>query len=183
MQCGNVLGNRRIAEPQLHRAEAAREQLLGFGGQLAEIVHQPEAATVVSGDRSRLRTQQPRQRQLGRNGKRIPARRVEASDRHAHEALHADQREALHQRGRKRGWIGAFAFGQFLDRVDQIDERQCHRRQIAEHIGAAGDAFLGFEIDQQKRHLAECATGGAENEIGRDRDRHGIEGADGQDRH
>ena len=95
---GDIAGKRWIAEPQLDRAEAAhRQQRLGLGGQCAEIVFDAEAATVIGRDRPDLGAEQRGERLTGGDGDSIPAGDVEAGERHAHNALHADQRETARQ--------------------------------------------------------------------------------------
>ena len=132
---GDVGGERRIAEPQLDGAEAARQQLLGLGGERAEIVHQAKTATVVGRDRARLGAEQAAQRLLAAMRERIPAGDVEAGDRHAHDALHADQREAARELApTSRGGSIVSPLVSALDFAEQAHDRWRRRAQIAEQI-------------------------------------------------
>src|SRR5260221_11475739 len=87
----------RIAETKLERTKAARQQLLRFGRQRSEIVHEAEAATVVGGDGVRLRPEQRGKRYISRDRQRIPTCGVEPGHGHTHDTLHANQREAMRE--------------------------------------------------------------------------------------
>ena len=97
MNSGDILGQGRITETQLDRAETAREQFLRFVGERGAVVHQTKPATVVSRNWSWLGAQQFRERDIAGNRQGIPACSIEASHRHAHDALNADQRETLRE--------------------------------------------------------------------------------------
>src|SRR4029078_8700142 len=91
---GQVLLERGISEAQLHPAKSALEELIGllrerFGA------HESEAATVICANGPALPAEELDERlaRPARHG--VPAGGVESRERHAHDALHADQREAL----------------------------------------------------------------------------------------
>ena len=79
---------------KLDGAKSVRQQFFGFVGDRAWR-HQPEPTRVVGQDRTRLTAQKLHQRHASRRGQRIPAGNVEARHRHANDALHTNQREAL----------------------------------------------------------------------------------------
>ena len=176
----DVFRQRRIAEPQLDRAEAVGEQLLRFVCERAVIVHQAEPATVVGGNGPRRAAKKGGERRAGGDRKRIPTGRVEARHRHAHDALDADQRETLGELRPELRRFDRVAFDHALDLAEQAHNRGDCRAQITEQIGAAGDALLRFEIDQEQRHLAKRAHAGAQHEIRRNFDRRGADSANGQ---
>ena len=77
-----ILRERRVAKPQLHGAEATREQLLRLVGNLIWR-HQPEPAAVVGPDRLRFGAnkfgaKERRQRDASRDRERIPRGNVKA---------------------------------------------------------------------------------------------------------
>jgi hypothetical protein len=89
-----VVFQRRIAEPKLDRAETAGEQPFRLVGEFVRR-HQPETAGIVGPDRFGVCTEQRCERQAGRLPQRVPGGDVEARHRHAHDSLHADERESL----------------------------------------------------------------------------------------
>ena len=46
--------------------------------------------------------------------------------------------------------------------LDDLDDRRCRGRQIAEQISAAGDTLFGQKIDQQQRRRGDALAAGAE---------------------
>ena len=154
-----ILLQRRIAEPQLHGAEAAGEQLLRLVGDLLGR-HQAEPATVVGGDRlaacRRPGSQAARRR-------RPPAASHAAMSkprhRHADDALHADQREALRELAPEIERRDRLALDHLLHHRQHRRDRRHHAAHVAPQIGAAGDALLGLEIDQQQRRLGDDRRG------------------------
>ena len=113
---------------------------------------------------------------------RVPARHVEAGHRHAHDALHADQVKAQRELGPELGRRDALALHGVEHRLEDAGDRRHRLRQIAPEVGAAGDALLGLQVDQQQRRLGDGAAAGAEHVGHRHRDADCLEGADGQDR-
>ena len=125
-----VLGQRRIAEPELDGAEAAFQQFLGLVGKRV-CRHQAKAAGVVGRHPARLAAEQPHQRLARRDRERIPAGDVETRHRHADDALHADQREPLGETLPQLGRRDGLALGALLDLLQQACDRDHGAREIA----------------------------------------------------
>ncbi len=175
-----ILRERRIAEPQLQGAEARIEQLVRFVRELVRR-HQPEPAGIVGGDALGVGAQHLREPQPRGLRERVPRRHVEARHRHAHDALHADQGEALGEPGPQVERRDALALGHTRDLLEDLRDRRHGGGEIAPEIGAAGDALLGLEIDQQQRRLGDGAAAGAERIGHRHLDRDGADAADRQE--
>ena len=126
--------------------------------------------------------EQRRERQAGRLRQRVPGRHVEARHRHAHDALHPDERETLGEPGPEIDRRDALAFHHARDLLEDARDRRHGGREIAPEIGAAGDAFLGLEVDQQQRRLGDHAAAGAERVGHRHLDADGVNGTDGEER-
>ena len=122
----------------------------------------------------------PHQRHARGHRQRIPARDVEARHRHADDALHADQREALGELAPQLGRHDALTLGALLDLLEQARDRHHRPGKIRPQIGAPGDALLGLDIDQQQRRLGDAAAAGAERVGHRHLDADGGNGADGE---
>ena len=176
-----IFGERRIAEPELDRAEAAFEQLLGLVGQRL-FRHQPEPAGIVGRDAARLATEQTHQRHAGSGRKRIPAGDVEARHRHADDALHADQREAFGEFAPEFGGHDALALGALLDLLEEARDRHHGAREIGPKVRAPGDSLGSLDVDQHERRLGDPAPAGAERVGHRHLDPDGGNGANRQSR-
>ena len=165
-----ILGKRRIAEPQLHGRKAAGEQLLGLvGGGLRR--HQAEAAGIVGRDRSRRGAEHGGERHVGGDGERVPQRHVERRERHPHDAGDADQRKPPLQLRRVLDRRDALAGDQRDGIVQGGGDRGGAARAVAEQVAAAGDALRRREVDEEQRRLAHRRGAGAERKPHRHRHR------------
>ena len=145
-------------------------------------LHQAEPAGIVGGHALGLCAEQCCQPQACRLRQRIPRRHVEPRHRHAHDALHPDEREALGEPGPEIDRRDPLAFHHARHLLEDARNRRHGGREIAPEIGTAGDAFLGLEVDQQQRRLGDQPAAGAERVGHRHFDAHGTDSADGEER-
>jgi hypothetical protein len=94
MQRTEILLERRITKSELDRTKAAGEEFFRLVGKPFRR-HQAEAAGVVGRNALGRAAKQRRERPTGSDRQRIPGCHVKTRHRHAHDALHADEREAL----------------------------------------------------------------------------------------
>ena len=146
---------RRIAEPQLDRAEAAGRAAFRLrrrarrdrpSGRARKCCRPGSAAarrraSAHSGMLGRDRRAHPSRRRRSPPSPcaRRPARRSARSAARASPTAPADRSRS--------------PLVDALDLAEQAGDRRRRRAQIAEQIGAAGDALLGLDVDQQQRHL------------------------------
>ena len=95
MEGGKVLGQSRIAEPELDGAKAAGAQPFRLVGHLVRRCHQPQSTGIVGPDPLRRAAKEPGKGKAGGLGQGVPRRHVEARHGHAHDPLHSDQGETL----------------------------------------------------------------------------------------
>jgi hypothetical protein len=175
----DVLLERLVAEAQLHGREAAREELLRLVGELRRL-HEPEAVAVVRADRRRRTPEHRAERFPRRDRKRVPGRDVVAGERHAHDPLDADEREAFRQRRELRLGIDALALHETLDLGRDPGDAHRGRTQVAEEIRAPCHAFFRLEVDQHERRGANHRAARAERVVHRDFDGRAAKRADGE---
>ena len=121
-----------------------------------------------------------RERQPGGDRERVPQRRVERRQRHAHDARDADQRKAPLQRRAERNRRNGLAFHHRNGIVQDLRHRPGAAVPIGEEIGPAGDALFRVDVDQEERCGADRRGAGAERVAHRHLDRRRANAADGE---
>ena len=165
MQRDEILCERGIAEPKLDRAKAAGEEFFRLVGQPVR-GHQTEAAGVIGRNALGRAAEKHRKRPARGNRQRVPGRHVKPGHRHAHDALHADERETLGKLAPELDGREALAVNYPRDLHQHLRDRCRRRGKIRPEIRAAGDPFLRFQVDEEERRLRDDPAARAQR-IGR----------------
>ena len=143
-----------VADLDLDRLEATGQRFLQPAPVALRIDH---AVGVIGRDRRANTAEHLGHRHVSATRLRIPQRHVQTRDRHAKQALPAEQAEASFQFRESSDGRGRLAAQHRRQVVQQRQQRLDRHGRVAKQIGAAGGPFLGFDVDQDqwsRRYLA-----------------------------
>ena len=137
------------SEPELHRPEALRQQRLGLVRERVDGL-EPQPRAVVGGDRLERAPEERHERHAVRLRQRVPRGHVDARQRQTHEPRGVEQREPRAQLGFDLERRQRVALDHLQHRLEAAHDGPERPRREREHVGVAGDAAVGLQIDQHE---------------------------------
>ena len=152
-----ILLHVRVADLRLHAGEAACRPCRGGAGGAGRAVVADRAVDAL---RPLDAAEQAHQRRVVRPRQGVPQRHVDPGDRHADQALRAEQAEARRERVPAIGGRQRLADDQRGELLDQRRGGGQGGGRVGEYDAVPAHAVAGHDVDEHQRRLGDHAAGG-----------------------